>query len=42
MLAVLPLQCNALHAIVTRTIAVLPARTLHVPKLAPRLKHFRL
>jgi hypothetical protein len=42
MLAVLPLQCNALHAMVTRTIAVLPARTVHVPKLAPRLKHFRL
>jgi len=27
---------------VARTIAVLPARTLHVPQLAPRLKHFRL
>ena len=27
---------------VTRTMAVLPARTVHVPKLAPRLKHFRL
>jgi len=42
MLAVLPWQCHALQAMVTRTIAVLPARTVHVPKLAPRLKHFRL
>jgi len=27
---------------VARTIAVLPARTVHVSKLAPRLKHLRL
>jgi len=27
---------------VTRTLAVLPARTVHASKLAPRLKHLRL
>jgi len=42
MLAVLPSQCHALHAMVTRTIAGLPARTVHMPKLAPQLTHVRL
>jgi hypothetical protein len=34
------MQCA--HALVTRTMAVLPARTVHVPQLAQRLTHLRL